>query len=320
MSSWYEDTELMHAFGQNWKNHKYIKKIGDRYFYTMDELHSYGQKAKRSAADMYGRVKKTVEDRTGVTARKKADNARKQASLYQTRANMAEARAKKLSSNMDENLRMQNQHRSNAAAIRKEVENSQDYKNAQMMKERASAANDREIYFTKKQNDPSADRAAKTYARSSASNARTEKEMFDNGAELYEKKLRPRLDAASAEDMKAERVRQAQIDTALKYSKNSKALMNAVDNYEDAIRKAQSFSDEYETSFAGKVEQARNDAIKAFDEVKSQASYYVDVGKNKINSVIKTANAKISDLADKADDTIAAGLGWVESIFNRKKK
>ena len=36
-----DNSELIHAFGDTWKNHKYIKKIGNRYFYTMDELRKY---------------------------------------------------------------------------------------------------------------------------------------------------------------------------------------------------------------------------------------------------------------------------------------
>ena len=37
----FDNSELIHAFGSSWKNHKYIKKIGNRYFYTMDELRNY---------------------------------------------------------------------------------------------------------------------------------------------------------------------------------------------------------------------------------------------------------------------------------------
>ena len=36
-----DNSELIHALGGSWRNHKYIKKIGNRYFYTMDELRNY---------------------------------------------------------------------------------------------------------------------------------------------------------------------------------------------------------------------------------------------------------------------------------------
>lgn len=36
-----DNSELIHALGNSWKNHKYIKKIGNRYFYTTDELRNY---------------------------------------------------------------------------------------------------------------------------------------------------------------------------------------------------------------------------------------------------------------------------------------
>lgn len=36
-----DNSELIHALGSSWRNHKYIKKIGNRYFYTTDELRNY---------------------------------------------------------------------------------------------------------------------------------------------------------------------------------------------------------------------------------------------------------------------------------------
>lgn len=43
-----DNSELIHAFGSTWKNHKYIKKIGNRYFYTMDELRNYNRTNNRA--------------------------------------------------------------------------------------------------------------------------------------------------------------------------------------------------------------------------------------------------------------------------------
>lgn len=36
-----DNSELIHAAGSAWNNHKYIKKIGNRYFYTRDEYDAY---------------------------------------------------------------------------------------------------------------------------------------------------------------------------------------------------------------------------------------------------------------------------------------
>ena len=36
-----DNSELILALGDAWRNHKYIEKIGNLYFYTMDELRNY---------------------------------------------------------------------------------------------------------------------------------------------------------------------------------------------------------------------------------------------------------------------------------------
>lgn len=56
MGRWYivkRDSHLYHsAKGSTWKKHKYIKKIKDRYFYTMEELRKAGQNFKEYVGDM----------------------------------------------------------------------------------------------------------------------------------------------------------------------------------------------------------------------------------------------------------------------------
>ena len=43
-----DNSELIHAAGNSWKNHKYVKKIGNRYFYTMDEYDAFNSRMKES--------------------------------------------------------------------------------------------------------------------------------------------------------------------------------------------------------------------------------------------------------------------------------
>ena len=43
-----DNSELIHAAGNSWKNHKYIKKIGNRYFYTMDDYEAFNSRMKES--------------------------------------------------------------------------------------------------------------------------------------------------------------------------------------------------------------------------------------------------------------------------------
>ena len=44
----FDNSELIHAAGNSWKNHKYVKKIGNRYFYTMDEYDAFNSRMKSS--------------------------------------------------------------------------------------------------------------------------------------------------------------------------------------------------------------------------------------------------------------------------------
>lgn len=43
-----DNSELIHAAGNSWKNHKYVKKIGNRYFYTMDDYAAYNERQQKS--------------------------------------------------------------------------------------------------------------------------------------------------------------------------------------------------------------------------------------------------------------------------------
>ena len=44
----FDNSELIHAAGNSWKNHKYVKKIGNRYFYTMDDYDAFNSRMKES--------------------------------------------------------------------------------------------------------------------------------------------------------------------------------------------------------------------------------------------------------------------------------
>ena len=44
----FDNSELIHAAGNSWKNHKYVKKIGNRYFYTMDEYSAFNKRQQKA--------------------------------------------------------------------------------------------------------------------------------------------------------------------------------------------------------------------------------------------------------------------------------
>ena len=60
-----DNSELIHAFGDTWKNHKYIKKIGNRYFYSMDELRNYNQNVRKGKAGTTSKAYVSKERRVG---------------------------------------------------------------------------------------------------------------------------------------------------------------------------------------------------------------------------------------------------------------
>ena len=57
-----DNSELIHAFGSSWKNHKYIKKIGNRYFYTMDELRNYKTNSRAKTKETSSIQPRTVRE------------------------------------------------------------------------------------------------------------------------------------------------------------------------------------------------------------------------------------------------------------------
>lgn len=310
MPSWYEDSELMHAGDRSWKNHKYIKKIGDRYFYTMDELRRYGQKAKKS-----------IEDRSGITYKKKAEHYRKQADVYDTRRKMSAARSdlafEKYNPEYDSWDTRSWLAYNKASEIRKEVQDSQESKNAKMLRERAQEASDRERRFS---------RSGTKQGDKLAALARTEKEMFLRGAKKYEDALNERLKEAEQYEAKGktehERNEAARIRDQEAHSRWRAEYKRAVDygtEVDDALSRAEEYEFLYAESFAGKLERARNDMRKSFNRVKKTARNYVESGKQKIRSLMRAAEVEIDNLMDNASDTISAGMGWVDSIFKKKK-
>lgn len=60
-----DNSELIHAAGSTWNKHKYIKKIGNRYFYSMDELRNYNQNVRKGKAGTTSKAYVTKERRVG---------------------------------------------------------------------------------------------------------------------------------------------------------------------------------------------------------------------------------------------------------------
>ena len=76
-----DNSELIHAAGSTWKNHKYIKKIGNRYFYTMDDYNAFNSRMKESRSRNSPRYENQV---VGPGERRKYPNTVRKASSKTT--------------------------------------------------------------------------------------------------------------------------------------------------------------------------------------------------------------------------------------------
>lgn len=299
-----DNSELIHAFGNTWKDHKYIKKIGNRYFYSTDELrkaqaHKYTNpkvqsrvtgtpvtkktrtgtvgsigafKKKQSIGDAFSSgiksAGKKISDATGGTERKRAEAMEQLSGIL----------AKK------------------SAASKKELDTaSQNRKMADLttrkMREKAQLYED-EAAVSKAASDVNAQKKVNKLT-SAAETLRFSADVVDN---LFTKKYF--RDVASARK---------------KYEADLKA-------YEAVLSEAQAYREKYGNTVSGKLEKAANDVQRAYNDVVQSASEAIDAGKQFAKETASKVSTGVSELATKASDTVASGLAWVESVFAPKEK
>ena len=86
--------ELWHwGKGSVASNHKYIAKIGDKYFYTMEELKAFKQGVTKKASDNFSKLRDRVYNAAGGAQKRKAQASAQRANAAKT--NLADARQKK---------------------------------------------------------------------------------------------------------------------------------------------------------------------------------------------------------------------------------
>ena len=344
-----DNSELIHAFGSTWKNHKYIKKIGNRYFYTMDELRNYKTnnraktketstiqprvtrefKTKQSIYPNTSRKFKTnqsisdtitsgvkkagekISDVTGLTAKKRAEAAEQ---LSDALAKKAAYSKKELDAAIDRKYKS-----------KRTVREMQ--KKAQLYEDEASkskaAADVKKYEKLLYENDKAADAMEKAggqykyYAPYTRETSDYYRQKMSDAQKEVDKLADPakslRLNSLVIENTFVKQYSRDVASAQRKYEADLKA-------YEAVLSEAQTYREQYGNTVAGKLEKAANDVQMAYNDVVRSASDAIDIGRQFAKDQAAKVSTSVSELTTKASDSVAAGLAWVESVFAPKKK
>ena len=342
-----DNSELIHALGNSWKNHKYIKKIGNRYFYTMDELRNYKTnnraqprvaresivrkttgrtpigtvrstgafKTKPSISDtITSGVKKAgkkISDITGLTEKNRAEAAEQ----------LSDTLAKKAAYSKKELDAASNRRNESERTVREMREKAQLYEDeASKSKAAADVKKYEKLLY---ENDKAADamekaggqykyyapytRETSDYYRQKVSDAQKEVDKLTEPAKSL------RLNSLVMENTFAKLYSRDVASAQRKYEADLKA-------YEAVLSEAQTYREQYGNTVAGKLEKAANDVQMAYNDVVRSASDAIDIGRQFAKDQAAKVSTSVSELTTKASDSVAAGLAWVESVFAPKKK
>ena len=342
-----DNSELIHAFGSSWKNHKYIKKIGNRYFYTMDELRNYKTnnraqprvaresivrkttgrtpsgtvrstgafKTNQSIRDtITSGVKKAgekISDVTGLTAKKRAEAAEQLSDALARKAAYSKKELNAATNRKNESERTVSEMREKAQLYEDEASKSK------------AAADVKKYEKLLYENDKAADamekaggqykyyapytRETSDYYRQKMSDAQKEVDKLADPAKSL------RLNSLVIENTFVKQYSRDVASAQRKYEADLKA-------YEAVLSEAQTYREQYGNTVAGKLERAANDVQRAYNDVVWSASNAIYIGKQFAEDQAAKVSTSVSELTTKASDSVAAGLAWVESVFAPKKK
>lgn len=343
----FDNSELIHALGSSWKNHKYIKKIGNRYFYTMDELRNYKTnnrsqprvaresivrkttgrtpigtvrstgafKTKQSIGDtITSGIKnagKKISDVTGLTEKKRAEAAEQLSDTLAKKAAYSKKELDAASNRKNESERTVSEMREKAQLYEDEASKSK------------AAADVKKYEKLLYENDKVADAMEKAggqykyyapytrersdYYRQKVSDAQKEVDKLTDPAKSL------RLNSLVIENTFVKQYSRDVASAQRKYEADLKA-------YEAVLSEAQKYREQYGNTVAGKLEKAANDVQMAYNDVVRSASDAIDIGKQFAKDQAAKVSTSVSELTTKASDSVASGLAWVESVFAPKKK
>lgn len=348
-----DNSELIHALGDSWRNHKYIKKIGNRYFYTMDELRNYKTnnraKTKETSSIQPRSARESIARKT--TGRTPIGTVRS-TGAFKTKQSISDAitsgvkkAGKKISdvTGLTEKKRAEAAEQlsdtlaKKAAYSKKELDAASNRKNelertvremqekAQLYEDEASKAADDVKKYEKLlyENDKAADAMEKAggpykyyapYTRETSDYYRQKvSDAQKKVDELPESAKSLRLNSLVMENTFVKQYSRDVASAQRKYEADLKA-------YKAVLSEAQAYREQYGNTVAGKLEKAANDVQMAYNDVVRSASDAIDIGKQFAKDQAAKVSTSVSELTTKASDSVAAGLAWVESVFAPKKK
>lgn len=342
-----DNSELIHAFGSTWKNHKYIKKIGNRYFYTMDELRNYKTNNRAQSRVARESIVRKTTGRTPIGTVRSTGAFKTKPSISDTITSGVKKAGKKISdiTGLTEKNRAEAAEQLSdtlarkAAYSKKELDAASNRKNesertvremrekAQLYEDEASkskaAADVKKYEKLLYENDKAADamekaggqykyyapytRETSDYYRQKMSDAQKEVDKLADPAKSL------RLNSLVIENTFVKQYSRDVASAQRKYEADLKA-------YEAVLSEAQTYREQYGNTVAGKLEKAANDVQMAYNDVVRSASDAIDIGRQFAKDQAAKVSTSVSELTTKASDSVASGLAWVESVFAPKKK
>lgn len=349
-----DNSELIHALGDSWRNHKYIKKIGNRYFYTMDELRNYTNnraKTKETSSIQPRVARESIVRKT--TGRTPIGTVRS-TGAFKTKQSISDAitsGVKKAGEKISDVTGLTAKKRAEAAEQRSDIL----AKKAAYSKKELDAASNRknELDRTVREMQEKAqlyeDEASKSKA--AADVKKYEKLLYENDkaadamekaggqykyyapytretSDYYRQKV---SDAQKEVDKLTEPAKSLRLNSlvmentfAKLYSRDVASAQRKYEAdlkaYEAVLSDAQTYREQYGNTVAGKLEKAANDVQMAYNDVVRSASDAIDIGKQFAMDQAAKVSTSVSELTTKASDSVASGLAWVESVFAPKKK
>ena len=314
--------------GYTWDTHKYIAKIGDRYFYTQQQLKAFGQNAKRG-------ITQKVKDVTGISARERRDQAR--ADMERGKSAQTQARA-----NMDRYYR-QNQaiwdnfHRkggpgdtygSNLSKARDDLANKdQAYRTNK-------ASRDSEIARLRSEND---ERRAKNEAYNREYDkykANSNNRLIDRNEqrikELEAQDKAERAEVAKAADRyksntedynNARNIRNKESDESINRYYNERDKLYEANGVYSKAKNSYDFNDAmYKESLAGRLESLGVSANASISSIRNSAAKAIESGKATLSQIMNAFNSSVSSLRSNAKAAIADGKKLLDQILGKTKE
>lgn len=349
-----DNSELIHALGSSWKNHKYIKKIGNRYFYTMDELRNYTNNRAKTKETSSIQPRVTRESIVRKTTGRTPNGTVRSTGAFKTKPSISDtitSGVKKAGEKISDVTGLTAKKRAEAAeqlsdTLAKKAAYSKKELDAASNRKNESERTVREMQEKAQlyENEASKSKAAadvKKYEKLLYENDKAADAMEKAGgqykyyapytretSDYYRQKM---SDAQKEVDKLADPAKSLRLNSLVientfvkQYSRDVASAQRKYEAdlkaYEAVLSEAQTYREQYGNTVAGKLEKAANDVQMAYNDVVRSASDAIDIGKQFAKDQAAKVSTNVSELTTKASDSVAAGLAWVESVFAPKKK